>query len=211
MTPLRTSLFILTFTFGSSVLIAQNKINSRLFYLKPHLYNSKSKITKFDLSSYNVNVSLPIDERNKFYGEVVYKNKKVHSIEDFYSSPTMVEIQNKIKSDLSGFRSKKKIALQKELMINTSVEVFYPKLRGFIRAKSFAKVRLAATAIENNTTLISRKYESLYITNGMDNDFEGDLSMTVEEGENVTVGMALRKCLDQFYADVKQVLSLNEI
>jgi outer membrane protein OmpA-like peptidoglycan-associated protein len=69
---------------------------------------------------------------------------------------------------------------------------------------------LAEAAIENNATLINRKYESLYVTNGMDNDFEGDVSMTVEDGENVTVGMALRKCLDQFYADLKLVLSLDE-
>ncbi len=123
----------------------------------------------------------------------------------------MVEIQNKIKSDLSGFKSKKKIIPQKDLTVNTSVEVFYPKLRGFIKARSFAKSkRLAVAAIENNITLINRKYESLYVTNGMDNDFEGDVSMTVEDGENVTVGMALRKCLDQFYSDLKLVLSLDE-
>ncbi len=103
-----------------------------------------------DLSSYIMNVSLPIDERNKFYGEVAYENKEVHAIEDFFESPTMIEIQNKIKSDLSGFKSKKKnITPQKELNVNTSVEVFYPKLKGFINAKSFAKVRLVITTILN--------------------------------------------------------------
>jgi outer membrane protein OmpA-like peptidoglycan-associated protein len=158
-----------------------------------------------------VTVSLPTDERNKFYGEVVYRKKKNHYIEDFFGSPMMVEIQNKIKSDLSGLKSKKKnISAQQELMINTSVEVFYPKLEGFIKAKSFAKVRLVMSAIVNASVLIKKKYESLYVTNGSDNEFEGDISMTVEDGENVTVGMALRKCLDQFYSDLNQVLTINE-
>lgn len=208
---MKTFLFILTFSLINSVLLAQNKINSRLFYLKPHLYNSKSKVTHFDLSSYVVTVSLPIDDRSKYYGETAYKNKETHEIDDFFGSPAMEEIQNKIKSDLAGFKSKQKNHAQKRMTFNSSVEVFYPKTGGgFINRKSFAKVRLVLGAVADDTVLFNKKYESVYVTNGMDNGFEGDVSMTVEDGENVTLGMALRQALDQFYNDLNQVLSLKK-
>jgi outer membrane protein OmpA-like peptidoglycan-associated protein len=47
----------------------------------------------------------------------------------------------------------------------------------------------------------------------MDNGFEGDITMTIEQGENITVGMALRQVLDQFYTDLHKVLKLknNEV
>lgn len=39
--------------FSSSSSLAQNKFNSRLFYVKPPLYNSKSKVTNPFLSRYD--------------------------------------------------------------------------------------------------------------------------------------------------------------
>ncbi|HCW07058.1 MAG TPA: hypothetical protein DGG95_06805 [Cytophagales bacterium] len=190
---------------------AQNKINSRLFYSKPPLFNSKSKVRHVDFSLYNVNITLPVDDREKYYGEVIEKNKKTHFVGDFFESPTMNEIQKKMKTDFVAFHSNKKSARSsKNLTINSSVEVFYPMLEGFVKRKSFAKVRMAITALVNNQLLFSRKYETVYITNGLDNEFEGDVLMTAEEGENVTIGMALRKTLDQFYTDLYRVLTLRE-
>lgn len=191
-------------------LSAQNKINSRLFYSKPPLFNSKSKAGKIDFSLYDITVTLPVDEREKYYGEVIEKNKKTHFIEDFFESPTMNEIQKKMKSDFSVFNTRKKHSgTQKKITINSTVEVFYPMLEGFVNRKSFAKVRLAITALLNDQLLINRKYESVYITNGVDNEFEGNVLMTAEEGENVTIGMALRKTLDQFYSDLNKGLTLD--
>jgi len=207
----RTSLFLLTFTLISFVLIGQNRMNSRLFYVKPPLYHSKSKIN-LDLSRYDVSIAPPVDDRDKFYGEVIYKDIKTHQLEEFFKSSTVAEIQNKMEEDFKKFKSvhKNNSAHKKKIMINTSVEVFYPKLNGFVHRKSFAKVRLAIITWLSDFLLIRRKYESLYITNGMDNGFEGDVSMTVEEGENVTIGMALRESLDKYYTDLNQVLSLKE-
>jgi outer membrane protein OmpA-like peptidoglycan-associated protein len=187
----------------------QNRLNSRLFYSKPPLYNSKSKVTHFDLSAYEVTVSLPVDNRNKFYGEVVYKNVKTHELEEFFESSTMVEIQHKINSDIKKFKSRHRSA-QSKLLISPAVEVFYPKVHGFIKGKSFAKVRLEITTTLNDRLIFQKKYESLYVTNGLDNEFEGEITMTIEQGENVTVGMALRKVLDQYYADLNRVLSLGK-
>jgi hypothetical protein len=51
---------------------------------------------------------------------------------------------------------------------------------------------------------INKKYESFYITNGTDKEFEGSLLMTIEQGANVTIGIALRKALDEFYDDFKE-------
>ena len=192
-------------------MIGQNKLNSRLFYLKPHLYHSKSKINNLDLSRYDVSIALPVDDRDEFYGEVIYKDIKAHQLEEFFKSSTVAEIQSKIEEDFKKFRSvHKNSSPHKKLAINTSVEVFYPKLNGFVHRKSFAKVRLAIITLLSDSLLIRRKYESLYVTNGMDKGFEGDVSMTVEEGENVTVGMALRESLDKYYTDLNQVLSLKE-
>lgn len=189
---------------------AQNQLNSRLFYSKPPLYNSKSKVTGIDFSAYRITVSLPTDDRSKFYGEEVYKNVTAHELAEFFESPVVVEIQNKMKADLKKINQGHHRPLQGELVISPSVEVFYPKVHGFVKAKSFAKVRLNITTQLNGTTIFQQKYESFYITNGMDNGFEGDIMMTMEQGENVTVGMALRQALDQYYVDLNKVLKLGD-
>jgi outer membrane protein OmpA-like peptidoglycan-associated protein len=194
----------------ADVSLGQNKINSRLFYSKPQLYNSKSRITHFDLSAYEVVVSLPTDNRNKFYGETVYKNIKTHELEEFFESPTMVEVQNKLNFDLKKFKANRHPNSQNKLLISPSVEAFYPKVHGFIKGKSYAKVRLEISTALNGSMIFTKKYEELYVTNGMDNEFEGDITMTIEEGENVTLGMALRKVLDQFYFDLNKILSLGK-
>lgn len=194
---------------AASCSLAQNKINSRLFYSKPKLYHSPSKAAAMDLSGYALTVSFPEDNRSQFYGEEVYKNKKVRPLEDFFESPLAVEIQKKIYSDFKKLTiPKKHRAPLKNLAIHSSVEIFYPQVRGFIHSESFAKVRLQLEALVNNVVFIRKKYETLYVTSGTDKEFEGDISMTVEDGENVTVGMALRQTLDQFYADLRKVLTL---
>jgi hypothetical protein len=183
----------------------QNRLNSRLFYLKPPLYNSKSKIEDFAVVSSVITVLEPIDNRNQFYGEVVYKNKKVQKLEEFFQLPTMIEIQNKIISDLSSYGVDiSRDSTNTGIVIKTIVEVFYPDVRGFIWGKSFAKVRLKMIAKSGDIELINKKYESFYITNGTDKEFEGSMLMTIEQGANVTIGMALRKVLDEFYDDFKE-------
>jgi len=190
--------------------LSQNQLNSRLFYSKPPLYNSKSKATRLNFSPYHITVMAPTDDRSKFYGEKIYKNVTAHALDEFFESPVMVEIQNKMVTDLKRFSQARPRAKQSELEIYPSVEVFYPKVHGFVKAKSFAKVRLNITTQLNGTMIFQQKYESLYITNGMDNGFEGNITMNMEQGENVTVGMALRQALDQYYADLDRVLRLPD-
>ena len=188
--------------FGN-ISFGQNRLNSRLFYLKPPLFYSPSQIRNFDLSNFNVKVSEPIDNRKNFYGEIVYKRKKVQQLDEFFQYPTMIEIQRKIKYDLSSFGvSGKTDTIKNEIIIAPIIEVFYPDVRGFIWAKSFAKVRLIIIATLNDKELLNKKYESFYITNGTDKEFEGSMMMTIEQGANVTIGMALRKTLDEFYNDL---------
>jgi len=202
------------FTLVLSLLVhlsfAQNQLNSRLFYSKPKLHNSPTKVSNLNLSNYAVTVSLPIDNRSNFYGEEIYKNIKTHELQEFFESSTMTEIQNKINLDLKKFRANTNHKAQNKLEINPTVEIFYPKVHGFINGISLAKVRLQITTTLNGSLIVNRKYESLYITNGMDNGFEGDISMSIEEGENITVGMALRKALDDFYSDMNKILTLDK-
>jgi hypothetical protein len=191
-------------------LFGQNRINSRLFRLKPPLYNSKSKVEHIDLSIFNIAVNKPIDNRSKFYGEIVYKDKKVQQLDEFYQSPTMIEIQKKMDSDLRVFGMNNALdSTKRKVEINTIVEVFYPDVRGFIWMKSFAKVRVSITAKSKDIELINKTYESFYITDGRDKEFEGSMMMTIEQGANVTIGIALRKALDEFYADLKEKLKNN--
>lgn len=192
---------------GIKISFSQNKINSRLFYLKPPLYDSKSKIRKISFSSFRVLVSTPTDERGKFYGEVVYKKLKIKPLEEFFKTPTINEIQKKIELDFKRLGAgQTHIASQSLVVINPTVEVFYPKVAGFVNGKSFAKVRLHFTVLKNDSLVMNNTYESFYLTNGLDNDFEGQLDMTVAAGVNVTLGMALRMTLDQFYSDLNQAL-----
>ncbi|MBS1559252.1 MAG: OmpA family protein [Bacteroidetes bacterium] len=180
-----------------------------MFYSKPKLHYSPSKVTGLNLAGYDITVLPPEDHRADFYGEGVYKNKKVHAIEDFFESPAMTEIQQKIISDLKKFKlSKKHVLLAKNITIHSSVEIFYPQVRGFIHGESFAKVRMQLQADIDHSVYLRKKYETLYVTDGTDKEFEGTLSMTMEDGENVTVGMALRQTLDQFYSDLHKVLTL---
>lgn len=190
--------------------LAQNQMNSRLFYSKPQLYDSKSKVNRLNFSAYHISVTLPEDNRSKFYGEKVYKNVTTHQLEEFFEAPVVVEIQNKITNDLKKLSPGRPRAKQNELVINPSVEVFYPKVHGFVKARSFAKVRLNIATLLNGILVFQQKYESLYITNGMDNGFEGNITMDMEQGENITVGMALRQTLDQYYADLDKVLKLPD-
>lgn len=165
-------------------------------------------MTRLNLSRYDVVVALPEDHRADFYGELVYKNTKVHALDEFFRSPTMNEIQSKIEEDLKKFNvGKARNVHHDKIGIATPVEVFYPKVSGFLNGKSFAKVRLALIATLNDSLLIKNTYESFYITNGVDHEFEGDLDMTVEDGTNVTIGMALRQTLDQFYNDLNFALT----
>jgi len=127
-------------------------------------------------------------------------------MDEFFKSSTMIEIQDKIKSDVKRFEiTRTHVTPRDKIVIEPTVEVFYPRVK-FIRGKSFAKVRLALVATLNDSLLISNTYESFYITDGTDNEFEGSLLMSIEEGTNVTVGMALRKVLDQFYSDLNEAL-----
>jgi outer membrane protein OmpA-like peptidoglycan-associated protein len=202
---------MLLFFLVTTVSFAQNTINSRLFYLKPALFHSKSKVTGFSLAKFDAVVALPDDHRAEFYGEAVYKNIKTHELEEFFRTPTMNEIQNKIEADLKAFGvGRARNVHHDRLAIATRVEVFYPKVSGFLRGKSFAKVRLGLLATLNDSLLIRNTYESFYITDGVDNHFEGSLDMTVEDGTNITVGMALRETLDQFYTDVKEALTRKD-
>lgn len=189
-------------------LFGQNRLNSRVFYLSPSLYNSKSKVDNLNLSKFDITVNKPIDNRSQFYGEIVYKKKKVQELHDFYQSPTMIEIQKKILSDLKEFGvNNVSDSTKRKIEINTIVEVFYPDVRGFIWGKSFAKVRLVITAKLKGSELINKKYESFYVTAGLDKEFEGSMMMTIEQGANVTIGMTLRKVLDEFYNELKEKIN----
>jgi hypothetical protein len=197
-------------SFFGNISYGQNRLNSRLFYLKPPLFNSKSKCKNIDFSKFDISVSRPIDNRSQFYGEAVYKNKKVQQLDEFFQYPTMIEIQNKIKSDFRSFgMTINSDSTKNKIEINTIVEVFYPDVRGFIWVKSFAKVRLIIIAKQNDNELINKKYESFYITAGTDKEFEGSMLMTIEQGANVTIGMTLRKTLDEFYNDLKEKIKNN--
>jgi hypothetical protein len=205
---MKLKLFILTLTVFSliaTVSDGQNRLNSRLFHTRPSLFNSDSKVENFHLTGYVIHVLEPVDKRSHFYGEVVYRNKKVHPFDVFFQSPVEIEIQHKITSDLLSFgMSYRNDSSKTNINISTDIEVFYPEVIGFIWGKSFAKVRLLMTATSKGTILISKHYESFYITDGTDKGFEGKMMMTIEQGANVTIGMALRKALDEFYTDLKE-------
>src|SRR5258706_2899607 len=139
------------FFFSTNICFAQNKFNSRLFYVKPPLYDSKSKVTKLSLSAFDVAVALPVDQRDKFYGEEVYKNIKVHSMEEFFQLPTMNEIQKKMETDIKRFSTAHARTIRHtKLAIIPTIEVFYPRVK-FLRGKSFAKVRLGLVTTLNDS------------------------------------------------------------
>ena len=201
---------LLTLIIFASNSFGENRLNSRLFYSKPPLFYSKSK-TSIDLSKFEINVLKPIDNREDFYGVIAYKDKKVQQLDEFFQYPTMIEIQKKIIYDLRAFgMSNKPDSTKSKISIKTVVDIFYPDVRGFIWGKSFAKVRIQITAKSNDNELINKRYESFYITDGTDKEFEGSMTMTIEQGANVTIGMTLRKALDEFYNDLNEKIKTKK-
>jgi hypothetical protein len=203
---LKIILITLIITCSSSIsLSGLNILNS----ISP-LFNSNSKIDNLDLSKFDIIVTMPEDKRAHFYGEIVYKKKKVNQSNDFFQNPTMIEIQNKIISDLRAFGLNNKTESTKDKMeINTIVEVFYTDLYGFAWIKSYAKVRLSITVNSNDGELLNKKYESFYISGGKDKEFEGRMATTMEQVVNVTIGMTLRMALDKFYFDLDEIIKNN--
>ena len=71
---LKIILITLIITCSSSIsLSGLNILNS-----KSPLFNSNSKIDNLDLSKFDIIVTMPEDKRAHFYGEIVYKKKKVN-------------------------------------------------------------------------------------------------------------------------------------
>jgi len=62
-------------------------------------------------------------------------------------------------------------------------------------------------AMLNDSTIISKRYQSRYSTDGLDKEYEGSIISTIEQGANVTLGISLRKALDQFYTDLGRVIA----
>jgi hypothetical protein len=196
---------ILIFFLFQTNLIAQNRLNSRLFYDLPKLYDSNSHFS--GNKGYPVSVVMPEDRRTEFYGENVYKRVKVQFFKDFWIQPITAEIQKKIKKDLN-LQFYDKIENEKfKFTIYPIIEVFYTDVRGFIWAKSFAKVRLHFKVMDKeNIIILDKKYESFYISAGTDKEWEGKIAETIENSANITIGIALRKTLDDFYKDLDNLL-----
>lgn len=188
-------------------LSAQNRLDSRVFYERPKLYSSPTHLEFFKTKLFTV--LAPLDNRADFYGEIAYKNKNVQHYNDFWEKPVTIEIQEKIVRDLDQLTSINPLQIKSDtnITIYTIIEVFYPDVRGFIWAKSFAKVRISFKVLtENNFVLLDKKYESLYVSAGTDSEWEGSKFETIENGANITIGIALRKVLDLFYSDLNNKL-----
>ncbi|HCW06143.1 MAG TPA: hypothetical protein DGG95_02120, partial [Cytophagales bacterium] len=163
-------------------------MDSRVFYLSPKLHNSKPKTENLNLSAYAVNVQHPID------------NRSGATVDNFNRLPVMNEIQNKINCDVTYFGgSRDGNKSPKNLTISTTVERYYPYVKGYMWSQCNTDVRLDMKATLNDSTIIHKEYQSAYASSGLDKEYEGSVITTIEQGANVTLGVSLRKTLDQFY------------
>ncbi len=173
-----------------------NRMNSRMFYMLPKLHSSKPKTDKLDLSRFKVFLLQPVDKRSGF------------SVTEFHKSPAMHEIQNKIETDMTYFGANQgRSEPHKNLTITTTVDEFYSDVRGNCWMKSKADVTLDMKAVLNDSTIVNKQYQSSYSTSGLDKEYEGSMITTIEQGANITLGISLRKALDQFYADLAGVIA----
>jgi 6-pyruvoyl-tetrahydropterin synthase len=188
-------------------LFSQNRLDSRMYFHEPKLYDSPTHVVKIKNATFSV--SKPIDNREKYYGETVFRKVKVQHYIDFWKKSISNEIREKIINDLNHLTTvdSNQVKSNFNLTIYPTIEVFYPDVRGFIWGKSFAKVRLDFKVItDNNETLLEKKYESFYKSSGLDSEWEGKLLETIENGANITIGITLRKTLDNFYNDLNEKL-----
>jgi len=190
---------------------ADDELNSRTFFKNLDLYNSPSRYLAQNYYQYSIVLLLPMDERKSYIGEQVASKIKVEPYVDFWNKPTMQEIHSKMVSDFANYNTPlidKDNIDAKTVIIIPKVEVFYIAVRGApLWRRSYAKVRLSMLVKQNEAELINQKYESVYNTNGNDEDWEGIPNESIESGGNVAIGTCLRQTLDKFYKDLDSKLN----
>lgn len=190
---------------------ADKELNSRAFFRNLDLYNSHSRYQAYQFFNFTIALLLPTDERSQHLGEPVASKIKVEHYVDFWNKPTMQEIHSKMVTDFVNYNT---ILIDKEnsdsttIIIAPKVEVFFICVRGApLWRRSYAKVRLSMLVTRNAVELLNNKYETIYNTNGNDEDWEGIENETIESGGNVTLGICLRQALDKFYKDLDAKLN----
>jgi len=191
---------------------AQNRLHSRVFYNYPNLHNSLSRFSPKIFKNYSTVIFGCDDKRFYFLGEKVYKKTTQNEIEEIWRQSAKTSVQGKMVKDLKEaliFQSVNgaDITTQGRLKIYPTIEVFYTDVRGFLFwCKSFAKVRIKCIVNLDEKEILNDKYESFYITTGNDSEWEGGKWATIEEGANITIGVALRQALDKFYLALEEKL-----
>jgi len=181
-----------------------NRMNSRLFFMSPKLHNSQPQNSTLDLTGYGYRVAAPIDNRHNGSHEPF--------INDFFRESPMQEIKTKIETDMVYFGAEPMdIDHQNLISIRPTVHVFYPDVKGHMWSNCKATVNLGMTATQDGATILNKNYRMVYTSSGLDREYEGRVVTTIEQGANITLGITLRKTLDQFYADLAKVIPKKQI
>jgi len=155
--------------------------------------------------NYSVRVERGIDNRFDFLDEIVYRDIRQGEIEEIWDMSANYSLREKIIRDLKSNSlflavHNDDTVSQANVKIYPVIEIFYTDVRGFLFwCKSFAKVRLSIRVTMDDKEIINDKFESFYLTKGSDSEWEGSKWQTIEEGANITIGVALRQTLDKFY------------
>lgn len=178
-------------------------------YVGGRLYNSEPNTRNLYLGGYRILLKSPVDHQAMYYGESTSKGRKVKDVGMLYGRPTVEEIDSKIKFDLTHYGADwDNQSSRKQIKISTTVDVFYPEVVKTGWMRTCAKVRLGMKASLNDSMLVSKNYESSYTSFGLDKVYEGTgIFPTLDEDADVTLGITLRKTLDQFYTDLSRSLT----
>ena len=186
--------------FPNTDVLSQNRIFTRLYYLRPELHDSHSQLKGEIFNAYSIQVKDLSDLRGKFFGEKVSGKIVIGPYKDFWREPLLLAVSNKISYDLLVLGAKD--SYQPKLIIKPEIEVFFPYIKGFVWSKCYAKVRIRFIVYKDGGEILNNVYEALYFSDGTDREYEGKLTDTLENCANITLGICLRKVLDKFYVEL---------
>jgi hypothetical protein len=194
---------------ASSLAGTTNRLDTRIFRNHPRLF-FPSRILEQNSTKYVLTMQDVLDDRPKHFGDTAYQDVIITPYEDFWKDSLPKELTNWMTNAFANDITPRNASDRKPASVSVKVVQFFPAAFGFMWVKSFAKVRLEFRVRSEGHELFSDTCDASYLTTGMDSQWEGSLFQTIEQGTNITIGIALGKCYDQFQSGFNGTLAKPE-
>jgi len=175
----------------------RNRLDARIFRNRPDLYFSEVRIASNPHAPVYL-VENVFDKRAEHFGELVYDDLKVDGYPDFWKTSVEREIRLWFGKYLDSSRGISKRTGIDTIHLGLEIEQLFPAAVGFGWSRAFGKVRIKFENSRYDELPVSFVCEDLYVSYGLDREWEGSLFQTVEQAANIALGISLKHCANQF-------------